>query len=155
MRQGCAECRSDAHRQSVLGIAIVVGNLQAVGTGCIFNANRRAARSTERVILIEHRTVGIENDLEGKGAAVGIMRHILILHDKLIAIVVVVDLAATARIQIVPEPGNQVVRIVGAGNRIVGVVSAIAAEGQIAIGGDFDAALIAAIEGEGEWQGNF
>ena len=115
---------------------VVVAYLKPFRSVGIFDADRCAMASVERLILILDAPIGREDGLEGKRPIRGIMGDILVLDNKLPArtIAVVIDAPTPGWIQIIPKSGNQVVRVGRCGNGIVGVIGTVTAEREIAVG---------------------
>ncbi len=148
--------RRDAHRQPVVDVALVVGDLHALAGVTVLDAHRgfvQAAAQHGQVVQGD-RSLRREDGLEGVGASGGVARHAQEADHQAITFRPIAYLAAAAGIEVVPEHGHQVAGRTAAGQRVVAALgTAGLTEAQPAVAADVELAEGLAVEGEGEADG--
>ena len=106
VRYRIARSGGDFDCQRVLGVAVVVADLKALGAISIFDADGRARGRSERIVLEDNPIIGAEEDLEGVGPAAAVMGDLIPLDNKPRRVAtaerLVIDIARDAGIEVVP-----------------------------------------------------
>ena len=131
-------------------VTVVVRDLDALAAVGVFDADRHTRGGSEGMVVVDHAAIGPQDRFERVNASVVVMGYRLILDDELILgrIVVVIDAATGAGIEVIPQRGDQVIRVGRRRDRVIAVIGSVRRERQIAVGRYCNRRLLLSIQRE-------
>ncbi len=132
-------------------IILVVGHLKPDSAGLVLDAYcgfvKECAR--HRLVVVRYRSGRSQHHLEGVGCSSSIRFDVLILDNKHVVVAVIVDpCRILVGLQVVPEYGDQVVRLGCTGYAGVNVCCGLRAKREVAVGTHVDLGFAFAVERE-------